>query len=330
MAVDINFINLDDNNAVLGPEIDLGIENSVLLDLQFDITEPENHIGFIYRNDAKIGEFGKTSARGKYLEWYAGTGVPIYVKNGDIIKAVLQIDLLSGNSCPMPSFDVGETGPGPHTFTGFTEEDCKGFFGEVDGTELITMSDLTSQLGVTQGTAQNLTTPWLKFYLDGRILFVAKKNIRHSISYNHLRDLNLVDGSKVITIGDLQYRVGLLSGIDAGYTGAVVSGYNQPYTMHSEWTHLMYNVSAEVSNSTFHKQGQIGDNWVNYPQDDTTNGLNITAGNGRHSWSRELNPANTSQVIGRGNASVAYVSPYASSDVNSIRGWRPMLELIQD
>lgn len=89
MAVDINFINLDDNDAVLGPEIDLGIKNSVLLDLQFDITEPEDHVGFIYRNDAKIGEFGKTGTRGKYLEWYAGSGVPIYVKDGDIIKAEL-------------------------------------------------------------------------------------------------------------------------------------------------------------------------------------------------------------------------------------------------
>lgn len=89
MAVDINFINLDDNNTVMGSEIDLGIGNSVLIDLQFDITEPEDHVGLIYRNDAKIGEFGKTQTRGKYLEWYAGTGVPIYVKNQDTIKAEL-------------------------------------------------------------------------------------------------------------------------------------------------------------------------------------------------------------------------------------------------
>lgn len=327
MAVDINFINLDDNNTVLGPEIDLGIENSVLLDLQFDITEPGNHAGFIYRNDAKIGEFGKNSARGKYLEWYAGTGVPIYVKNGDVFKAVVQV----GNFCPLPIFDVGESGPGPNTFTGYTEEDCKGFFGEVPSTELITMSDLTSQLGVTQGTAQNLDASWLKFYLDGRILFVSKKTIRHSISYDHLRNKGVIDGSKIITINGLQYRVGLLSGIDDDYAGEVITGYNRSFIMRSEWNRLMYNVASDAGFDTEQqKQGQIGDNWVEYPQDDSTNGLNISVGNGGFSWTRNLDPSNSNHAVHRGYYSATYVLPSWTSNVYTFYGWRPVLELIQE
>lgn len=221
-------------------------------------------------------------------------------------------------------------GPGPQTLIGYTEEDTKGFFGEVPNSELITMSELTSQLGVTQGGAQNLTSPWLKFYLDGRILFVAKKNIRYSISYDHLRDLNLVDGSKIITIGGLQYKVGLLGGIDDDYTGAVTDGFNQPFTMRSEWTRLMYNVASDEGVSTsYQKQGQIGDNWIEYPLDNSADGLNFSAGYGRYSWCKELNPTNSTQAVHRGYPSVASVNPRSSSYSATNGGWRPVLELIQ-
>ncbi len=221
-------------------------------------------------------------------------------------------------------------GPGPQTLIGYTEEDTKGFFGEVPNSELITMSELTSQLGVTQGGAQNLTSPWLKFYLDGRILYVAKKTIRHSISYNHLRDKGVVDGSKIITINGLQYRVGLLGGIDDGYTGAVTAAYNRPYTMRSEWNRLMYNIASDAGISTsYQKQGQIGDNWVSYPQDNSANGLNITVGNGNYSCCKELNPTNPTQVVSRGYVSVAHVSPLGSSGATTVIGWRPRLELVQ-
>lgn len=196
--------------------------------------------------------------------------------------------------------------------------------------ELITMSNLTTQLGVTQGTDQNLDTPWLKFYLDGRIIYVAKKTIRHSISYDHLSDLGLVNGSKVITIDNLQYRVGLLGGIDDDYTGAVTDDYNQPWTMRSEWTRLMYNVASDDGITTVaQKQGQIGDNWISYPQDNSTNGLNISAGDGCFSWTKEINPANSSQAVTRGGSSVADVDSDASSDAGSYVGWRPMLELVR-
>lgn len=220
-------------------------------------------------------------------------------------------------------------GPGPSELIGYTEEDDKGFFGEVPNSQLITMSDLTNQLGVTLGTAQNLDSPWLKFYLDGRILYVAKKNIRHSISYDHLRDKGIVDGSKIITIDGLQYKVGLLGGIDDGYDGSVGNGYNQPFTMRSEWTRLMYNVASDADIATsYRKQGQIGDNWVEYPQDDSANGLNITVGNGRYSWCKELNPANSSHAVIRGR-SVAHAFPNASSSAGASTGWRPRLELVQ-
>ncbi len=221
-------------------------------------------------------------------------------------------------------------GPGPSQLIGYTEEDDKGFFGEVPNSHLISPVNLPGQLGVTEGTAQNTGTPWLKFYLDGRILYVTKKTIRHSISYVHLRDKGLVDGSKIINIAGRRYKVGLLSGIDDDYGGTVIPGFNQPYTMRSEWTRLMYNVSAEVNDARYHKQGQIGDNWVSYPQDNSANGLNITAGNGATEWTRGLDSIDLTQAVNRGYYSVSHMSYTNSSLKRTYEGWRPMLELIKE
>lgn len=90
MPIKINFINLRDNNVVLGDTLDVGLEKNISIDLEFEITEPGEYAGFIYKNSSKIGEFGKTNAKGEYLEWYGNKGTPIYVNGGDIIKAELE------------------------------------------------------------------------------------------------------------------------------------------------------------------------------------------------------------------------------------------------
>lgn len=93
MTVTLSFVNLNNESDELQNEIDIGIENNVSLDLNFSATDElqgdREYIGHIYKNDRVIGEFGITSARGKYIEWYAGSGTPNYVKNGDVFKAVL-------------------------------------------------------------------------------------------------------------------------------------------------------------------------------------------------------------------------------------------------
>lgn len=89
---------------------------------------------------------------------------------------------------------------------------------------IITGNELISKLGITQGT--QVTTgdiTWLKFMTeDGEELLVADRNIRRSISYDHLESVGVVktlssgydpsQQGKIIDIDGKQYKVRLLTG----------------------------------------------------------------------------------------------------------------------
>jgi hypothetical protein len=59
-----------------------------------------------------------------------------------------------------------------------------GFFGIVPASEFITGTDLAMQLGITQGTAINSDTPWIKYIWQNKICFTPLKPIRHSITWD--------------------------------------------------------------------------------------------------------------------------------------------------
>jgi len=52
------------------------------------------------------------------------------------------------------------------------------FLGEVSGHEIIDGKLLSNHIGLTEGVLCNVDTPWLKFILDGNIVYVAKKPYR--------------------------------------------------------------------------------------------------------------------------------------------------------
>ena len=60
-------------------------------------------------------------------------------------------------------------GPGPKTL--IAGDMTAGFFGEVPTTELFSGTELSSMIGLTAGTAQHSTQPWLKFAKDNKIIF---------------------------------------------------------------------------------------------------------------------------------------------------------------
>lgn len=117
------------------------------------------------------------------------------------------------------------------------------FAGEIAGAQLISMNDLTGLLGVTEGTGFNLDTNWLKFGINNSVIYIAKKPIRHSLSWSHLNSLNLINGDRVVTIGDNQYKVRLMRGISDQAT-TVVPGYDTQATWNSEWNHTLYHVHS--------------------------------------------------------------------------------------
>ncbi len=165
-----------------------------------------------------------------------------------------------------------------------------GFFGEVDSQYLITGADLIAALGITQGT--NIADAgWLKFARNSRIVFVAKKAIRHSISWNTINAAGAVYGQAVITINGIRYAVRLLSS--------------------AEWDALIVKVHKDIGP------------WWDYTNAD----LLVASGDGRASWTST--PSGSNRVY-RGYGSVADSSGYtpsgAPSNTNAYTGFRPVLE----
>lgn len=244
-----------------------------------------------------------------------------------MIETLLSGSIKDCSDIELPSL----LGPGPTELIGCAKEDLgpgtnKGFFGEVSVDELINGTDLASMIGLTAGTVQNTTEPWLKFLLDGKIYFVAKKTYRYGLSWSHIHTANAVYGNRIIQIGDYHYRIGLLKGADTD-PATFNAGYNPPGTLESEWNRLLYNVSKDLSNRP--KVGQIGDNWAEYDQTDITGGLGVSIVNGRASWCQETMSHNAGYPVSRGHFSVTYSDFNSSSNTNTGYGWRPRLELVQ-
>lgn len=170
-----------------------------------------------------------------------------------------------------------------------------GFWGEVTTAQLITGADLCTEIGLTQGTLQHSTEPWLKFTLNGKMLLVTKKTFRHSVSWNAINAVGAVWGEKIIEIGSVKYRVRLLST--------------------REWNDLMYPIHID------HPSG--APNWANYTDQDLL--MHNDYGNGSNSWTQTK--GGTYRIY-RGYGGVTTSNSYKPSDTSYTRGYRPVLEVL--
>ena len=189
-----------------------------------------------------------------------------------------------------------EFGIGSDTFIGGDMN--AGFLGEVSTTELIAGNQLASSIGLSAGSAQNSSEPWLKFALDNKILYIAKKPYRNNLSWNDINARSAVfdnENSPIITIGDYTLSVSLMTGVN-----------NES----SEWNKLFYNIHVDSPNDN---------NWFNYSSTDLG-----FFGSGRRSWMQES--SSSSRII-RGDSSLFNISTFLPQSTNSNQGWRPVLRL---
>ena len=168
-----------------------------------------------------------------------------------------------------------------------------GFWGEV--ATLITGADLCTQIGLTQGTLQHSTEPWLKFTLNGKMLLVAKKTFRHTVSWDDINAVGAVWGEKIIEIGSVKYRVRLLST--------------------REWNDLMYPIHVD------HPSG--APNWAEYTDQDLL--VHSSFGNGSYSWTQTKSGENR---INRGYIGVTNSTSNTPSAMNYYLSFRPVLETL--
>lgn len=204
-----------------------------------------------------------------------------------------------------------------------------GFYGEVGVNELITGDTLAIAIGLDDG-APIADAGWLKFSLDGRVLYVAKRPLRHSISWNSINTVGAVFGTTTVVINGDTYKVRLLKGTNAGPVTRDW-GYDEPYTHGSEWNRLLYRVSANPFGDTRNTLGSEGiatGDWASYSEADIGTAMAYTGGNGGLSWCQETGTTGTTRVS-RGNSGVSHSTQDISSNVTTYLGWRPVLELVE-
>lgn len=127
----------------------------------------------------------------------------------------------------------------------------QGYFGRVSVSEMFTQAELINACGVALNPL-SISIEWMKFALDGKILFVADGAISSGPTWDLLYNAGLVFGVdgpgpfnsgtpvnqlKVIGKNDHMYRVRLMTGTDDPTKILVAAG--RP-TSNSEWERLIY------------------------------------------------------------------------------------------
>lgn len=224
--------------------------------------------------------------------------------------------------------------PGPQTLQFGTSQ--LGYFGRVNSADMLQGTDPATMVGLTQGTAINSTTEWLKFAYQGKTLFIPKMPIRRDVSFSAIYAVGAVYGAegfgvsplvpnvkqnKKVSIGANQFRVRLFQGADTDPSTSTAYFSNNPAgTQNSEWTQLMSRVWASNPNGIF---------WERFT--DAELGL-VTDGKNMAAWTQELVSGTAYRVVRNHPPFIGYSADVDSSIGvhNTISSWWPVFELIPD
>ena len=201
-----------------------------------------------------------------------------------------------------------------------------GFYGEVPVSQFITGDELCSLAGITEGVSQFSNEPWLKFSYLNETVFVTKKTIRNSISWNHINSAGCVFGEKIVTIKGQSYKVTLLKGKTEGKQNNA-SASSGSILHNSMWNRLMGQIHERAPRNWAYPDNMESTlvNWgINY----TNNDLLTVAGNGGYSWCQEYGGSTSEHLMRGGGVCVSLSVGSVSTGVGSYNGFRPALILI--
>ena len=227
-------------------------------------------------------------------------------------------------------------GPGPDELIAGNMN--AGFFGEVPASELFAASEIASACGIYQGTAQYQNEPWLKFAIDGKIIYRPRKPIRHSISWNAINTANCVYGGsegKRVTKNGQTYIVRLMKG---ALTDPCLYDKSDRGAKGSEWNRLMLPIHEQAIDKSWDYPAYVETNVPIWTHSFGTgaNGMYSDAdlmtrsihGNGSYVWQQETRNTNASHRVGRIGDGVSNLYSSESSYTFVNMGWAPVLELV--
>jgi hypothetical protein len=202
------------------------------------------------------------------------------------------------------------------------------WYGEVSAEEFITGDALASVLGLAVGSPINQDSGWLNVGLDGIELYVAKKPFLHSVTWDQLANIGLINGDQTIVINNDTFKVRLLGGVAPGLRPTTQMGYDLPITHGSEWNRIIYRLVdrslTQSGNTTASEEPHI--TFVPFTNVDlgmiSNGGSSVDGG---ITWCRESDGGN---AVNRGRQGYSHYRVYRKSDVNRLYGWRPVLEKV--
>ena len=221
--------------------------------------------------------------------------------------------------------------PGSTEFIGGDEN--AGFLGEVESNELFTGAELSQLCDIWAGMSMNDDVDWLKFMIDGKILFRPKKPFRTSITYPHLLTRGCVYGEKIVSKNNVSYKVRLMKGTltdppdyESFDRGALASEWNKlmlpihENSIDNSWQFPQY--VEESIQSWSHSFGS----GVNGMYSDEDIGYDIAGS----VLCQEIYPDPIDDiygpwVVGRKNEIISFLE----YDLSSGRLWLPVLEVVE-
>lgn len=214
--------------------------------------------------------------------------------------------------------------PGPKDL--ITGDSNLGFYGEFPASEFITFPDLSAAVGVTEGTLPQTNEKWLKIAYAGKILYIPKTPVRHNLSWADLNSHQVVSAMQdtQIPIRGYNFRVRLMQGSNTNpYPSASGDAAGGQYSTGTEWNKIMYGLMP----SAVQPADMEGISLANY----TTSELGFSPiGDGSCPWVMEtaINDGAVLRTDGSGN--IKYISQLAKTFKDTYRGWRPVLEYVDD
>lgn len=312
---------------------------------------------------------GTTDANNRYTGQEGEITLDLQAKNirmhdgvtpGGIVMSSVPFDDGDGDGFTLPS----NLGPGPQTL--LAGDATNGFFGELPASEFFSSSVLHNNVltntSYEWGTITEINDAWLKFVIDGKILYTPKKFLSYGVTWESLYHNGAVYGTgdngshpppsgtrtqdctvsgRYLPVPDSnQYKVRLFKGAEADpsiFDSEYLHVFHENKVDMSEWNRTIMAVHEELYDGVtlpklaHYTAAELG--FVVHPElPDLGNGAA-----GVMAWCQEATPDYSSQQnrrVHRGLKSSPdyfFSTPVAAENWDTIEnfGWRPVLELIQ-
>lgn len=220
----------------------------------------------------------------------------------------------------------GGTGPGPQNLLAGDYTD--GYFGSLSSNDFVKGSELSSMVNFVEGSLTNDILTWLKFSLDGKILFVPKNNIRKSISWEMVYKAGCVYGTndygitplstpvnqlRIVNVKGSLFKVRLFKTALTDPIENISSQDNPALSSGSEWNRLMYRIVMEADIGALEK-------WEMFPYS--------TVSDDYYSLCQETLNSSIKRAMRGGYDGISFFHSRDPETAASNYGWRPILELI--